>query len=72
MTNQLRTHPFRYGHAVLRKPDPRFLTLQDFVTKSDDAEAFKSSKIINLVLAMARVAPEVSFDARHIASLKLI
>ncbi|KAL7416152.1 2-methylcitrate synthase mitochondrial precursor [Mrakia frigida] len=46
-----------YGHAVLRRPDPRFKALEDFILASPNS--FGNSKLINLILALSRVVPEV-------------
>ncbi|KAL2887631.1 putative Mitochondrial precursor of 2-methylcitrate synthase [Ceratocystis lukuohia] len=45
-----------YGHAVLRKPDPRFSALMDFATSQPDIVANPVFKIVEL---NSRIAPEV-------------
>ncbi|KAG8709464.1 hypothetical protein FRC08_018322 [Ceratobasidium sp. 394] len=45
-----------YGHGVLRKPDPRFIALQQF---SASRAELKDSPIINLVNKTSEVAPGV-------------
>ncbi|KAB5596511.1 Citrate synthase [Ceratobasidium theobromae] len=45
-----------YGHGVLRKPDPRFIALQQF---SSSRAELKDSPIIRLVNKTSEVAPDV-------------
>jgi citrate synthase len=47
---------FRYGHAVLRKPDPRFEALRDFGLRHPDV---KEDPIVKLVNQLFEVAPGV-------------
>lgn len=46
----------RYGHGVLRDPDPRFIALQTFCEVRPE---LRDSPIINLVKKTAQVAPGV-------------
>lgn len=48
--------PSRYGHAVLRQPDPRFTALSRFC---DTRPELKDSKIVELVKRVSQVAPGV-------------
>ncbi|PRP88624.1 2-methylcitrate synthase [Planoprotostelium fungivorum] len=45
-----------YGHAVLRKPDPRFTALHEFSSKSDSISKDPHWKLVDIV---SRVAPQV-------------
>lgn len=47
---------YRYGHGVLRSPDPRFIALQEFCDKRQDLLA---SPTIQLVKQTYEVAPGV-------------
>lgn len=47
---------YSYGHGVLRKPDPRFIALQQF---SSSRAELKDSPIIRLVNKTSEVAPDV-------------
>jgi citrate synthase len=47
---------YSYGHGVLRKPDPRFIALQQF---SASRAELKDSPIIKLVNKTSEVAPGV-------------
>lgn len=49
-------HAYSYGHGVLRKPDPRFIALQQF---SSSRAELKDSPIIKLVNRTSEVAPGV-------------
>ncbi|KAG5646656.1 hypothetical protein DXG03_002646 [Asterophora parasitica] len=46
----------RYGHGVLRNPDPRFIALQEFCQTRPE---LKNSPIIELVNKTSEVAPDV-------------
>lgn len=46
-----------YGHGVLRKTDPRFVALQEFIVSR--ADEFEGSEVVRLVRALERVAPGV-------------
>ncbi|RDA93304.1 hypothetical protein CP533_2056 [Ophiocordyceps camponoti-saundersi (nom. inval.)] len=45
-----------YGHAVLRKPDPRFEALMEFAATQP---GIKDSPLVRLVQDMSRIAPKV-------------
>lgn len=45
-----------YGHAVLRKPDPRFDALMDFASSRPD---IASDPVFQLVKKNSEIAPEV-------------
>jgi len=54
--NSALTFDHRYGHGVLRSPDPRFIALQEFCDKRPDLLA---SPTIQLVKQTYEVAPAV-------------
>ena len=56
MVPEILSWPVRYGHGVLRDPDPRFFALRTFCEVRPE---LKDSPIINLVKKTAEVAPSV-------------
>lgn len=46
-----------YGHAVLRKPDPRFVAMLDFVKARP--EEFKNDRNVKLMQRLSEITPEV-------------
>lgn len=46
-----------YGHAVLRREDPRFSAMIDFINQR--SEQFKDDPNVNLMLLLSKVAPRV-------------
>jgi hypothetical protein len=49
----------RYGHGVLRSPDPRFIALQEFV---DTKPELQNSPIIQLVKKARSMAPVLMLE----------
>ena len=60
-----------YGHAVLRKPDPRFMALQQFGTQN---EATAKDPIFKLVDKLYQIAPGVLTEhgKTKVSCLKLL
>lgn len=59
----------RYGHGVLRDPDPRFIALQTFCEVRPE---LKDSPIINLVKKTAQVAPGVLVEHGKVRVFRLV
>jgi citrate synthase len=56
-----------YGHAVLRKPDPRFQALMDFADARPEVAA---DPVYQLVKANSEIAPSVLKEHGKVSAIK--